>query len=60
MSEAEAGKDGMKIDYEREASIIIMLSAVKFVHPWETNSGSNKEVAGGNINFKCMWLIKLI
>ncbi len=33
MSEAEAGKDGMKIDYEREASIN-MLSAVKFVHPW--------------------------
>ncbi len=42
-SEAEAGKDGMKIDYEREASII-MLSAVKFVHPWETNSGCTKEV----------------
>ncbi len=33
-SEAEAGRDGMNIDYEREASII-MLSAVKFVHPWE-------------------------
>ncbi len=50
MSEAEAGKDGMTIDYEREASIIIMLSAVKFV---QTNSGCNKEVAGvlmcGNI-----------
>ncbi len=42
-SEAEAGKDGMNIDYEREASII-MLSDVKFVHPWETNSGCNKEV----------------
>ena len=36
----------MKIDYEKEASIIIMLSAVKFVHPWETNSACNKEVAG--------------
>ncbi len=47
MSEAEAGKDGMKIDYMRGR--LALLSAVKKFHPWETNSGCNKEVAGGNI-----------
>ncbi len=46
----------MKIDYEKEASIIIMLSAVKFVHLWETNSGCNKEGRWkhlcGNIDYR--------
>ena len=36
-SEAEAGKDGM-----RGWLYSIIGSAVKFVHPWETNSGCIK------------------